>query len=239
MRVSTLTKLDMAETVASIKSARDLGYALADFVDVLDYRGRSLRRIPAADLVEVTPQPGESSPKPPAVSPTAVCVDAQDRVYIGLSGSVALVAVLDDDGRLVRRIGQRGTEPGQFTGITGLWVDKQGRMIVTDVSATPVQVFSSEGELLSWFGKHEVGWANFSLPSGAVRDGAGRIWVADPIRQVVKSFDDKGNFLAAIGGLGTGPGEMRYPVSVSGDGDRLLVVLERAGARFQVFEVTS
>ncbi len=31
--MSTLTNLDMAETVASIKSARDLGYALADFVD--------------------------------------------------------------------------------------------------------------------------------------------------------------------------------------------------------------
>jgi sugar lactone lactonase YvrE len=168
-----------------------------------------------------------------------VAVDDQDRVYIATHGGRCQILVLDENYEVVRRIGRRGRERGAFYAVTGLSVDKQGRVLVTDAQSVPVQVFSPEGELLLAFGAHEVGWGNFSLPSGIVRDGDGNLWVADPIRQVVKRFDESGRFLGFIGGLGTAPGDMYYPVALAGDGGQFIIVLEKNGARFQVFRVTS
>jgi len=203
-------------------------------LDVLDYRGRRIRRIAVAELAK---EDGEGGSGESAV-PVQVAVDEQDHVYIATSGGHCRIFVLDQAGQLIRRIGRRGRERGAFYAVTGLSVDKQGRILVTDAQSVPVQVFSPEGELLLSFGAHDIGWQNFSLPSGIARDGAGMLWVADAIRQVVKRFDESGNFLGVVGGLGSAPGDLYYPTALSGDGGRLIVVLERTGARFQIFEVT-
>jgi DNA-binding beta-propeller fold protein YncE len=207
-----------------------------DALDVLDYRGRSLQRLRAVDLLGPEEEPSAASQ--PTI-PAAVTVDADDRVYVATTGGRCQIAVLDPNGSVLRRFGRSGREKGCFSSVTGLSVDSRGRILVTDAQAVPVQVFSPEGEVLLAFGKHEVGWENFSLPSGIVRDGSGDIWVVDTIRQVVKRFDENGRFLGVIGGYGADPGDMSYPVAVSGDGNRLLFVLEKGGARFQVFEVAS
>lgn len=209
---------------------------LDDAVDVLDYRGRSLRRLRAADLVDTG---DETLTARDTVTPAAVAVDEEDRVYIATTGARCQIVVLTADGKVLRRLGHRGRERGGFQAITGLTVDRQGRLLVTDAQALPVQVLSPEGEPVLAFGEHAVGPQNFSLPSGAVRDRAGGIWVADAIRQVVTHFDARGKYLGLIGGLGTGPGDMYAPVALAGDGDRLLIVLEKNGARFQVFRVAS
>lgn len=209
--------------------------ALASYLDVLDYRGRSLTKLEAAELVKSE----EETTAPGPVTPTEVTLDAADRVYVGLGGSHNQIVVLDQDLKVVRRIGRRGREKGAFFSITGLATTGDGRMIVTDSASTPVQVFSAAGELLLHFGSHDVGWQNFSLPSGAVCDGAGSIWVADAVRQVVKKFDAQGSYVTALGGFGVRPGEMRYPVALAGDGGKLLFVLEKVGGRYQVFEVNS
>jgi tripartite motif-containing protein 71 len=138
---------------------------------------------------------------------------------------------------VLRRIGTKGRDPGQFSAITGLSVDAQGQLLVTDAQAVPVQMFSSEGTLLLSFGAHDVGWHNFSLPYGVVSDGAGSIWVVDAVRQVVTRFDGRGRYTGVIGGLGVNVGDMYYPVAIAGDGARRLFVLEKNGARFQVFDV--
>lgn len=204
-------------------------------VDVLDYRGRSMQRIPVGGPT-TDGKEGKSSDQP---VPVEVAVDEQDHVYVATSGGHCQIIVLDENYQVIRRIGRRGRERGAFYAVTGLSVDKQGRVLVTDAQSVPVQVFSPEGELLLAFGAHEVGWENFSLPSGVVRDGDGDLWVVDSIRQVVKRFDESGHFLGVIGGLGSAPGDMYYPTALAGDGGRMIVVLERNGARFQVFQVTS
>lgn len=208
--------------------------AIDDALEVLDYRGRSLRRLHATDLLG--PEEATSSPSQPTL-PIAVAVDSEDRIYVATTGGRCQVAVLDPDGNVLRRFGRLGREKGCFSAVTGLSVDKQGRILVTDAQSVPVQVFSPEGELLAAFGKHEIGWENFSLPSGIVRGSGDDLWVVDTIRQVVKRFDQNGRFLGVIGGYGKGPGDTTYPVAIAGDGNGLLFVLEKGGARFQVFEV--
>jgi DNA-binding beta-propeller fold protein YncE len=209
---------------------------LDDAVDVVDYRGHSFRRLRAADLVDRDEAPAQPAQ---ATTPTAVAVDDADRVYIATTGGRCEIVVLDPDGQVLRRFGRRGKERGELAAVTGLFVDKRGRVLVTDAQGIPVQGFSPDGEVQVAFGEHGLGPQNFSLPNGAVYDANGDIWVADAIRQVVRRFDAKGQLRDTIGGLGTGPGEMYYPVALAGDGDRLVIVLEKNGARFQVFQVTS
>jgi DNA-binding beta-propeller fold protein YncE len=209
---------------------------LDDAVDVLDYRGRSVGRITAADLLDPEEPPLKTSEQ---VRPSAVAVDQEDRVYVATTGSRCQIVVLDAEGRVLRRFGRRGTEPGTFISINALSVDAQGRILVTDAQGVPVQCLSPEGEVLVSFGAHGPGPENFSLPNGVVRDGNGDIWVADALRQVVKRFDANGKVRDLVGGLGRGPGQMFSPVALAGDGARFLVVLEKDGARFQTFGITS
>ncbi len=203
----------------------------ADYLDILDYRGRSIAKLRAEDLLEAEDRGRFKGP----LLPVEVAVDAQDQIYVALSGRNQVV-VLGADRKPIRRIGRSGKEKGGFTSITGVAVDKEGRVFVTDASATPVQVFSPQGELLLSFGAHETGWQNFSLPVAAIPDGEGNIWVADAVRQVVSKFDAKGDFVSAIGGFGIRPGELRYPSALAGDGDKYLFVLEKVGGRYQVLE---
>ncbi len=204
---------------------------LDDAVEVLDYRGRRLRRLRAADLVE------PPAAVPETFAPAAVAVDAADRVYLAITGSRCQIVVLDAAGTVLRRLGRRGQGRGEFAAVTGLSVDAAGRLLVTDAQGVPVQCFSPEGEVLAAFGQHAMGPADFSLPNGAVRDGDGAIWVADAIRQVVRRYDATGQLRDTLGGMGRAPGQLLYPVAVAGDGKRLLVVLEKNGARVQVFAV--
>ena len=118
-------------------------------------------------------------------------------------------------------------------------MDAQGRVLTTDAQGVPVQCFSPEGEVLVSFGLHAMGPENFSLPNGVTRDANDDIWVADAIRQVVRRYDAKGQLRDTVGGLGKGPGQMFSPIALAGDGARLLVVLEKDGARFQTFKVIS
>lgn len=210
-----------------------------DALEVLDYRGRHLARWSAADLLGPEKASSPSGSSDTLTTPAGVAVDDQDRVYVATTGDRCEIVVLDPAGQVLRRFGHRGRERGAFLAITGISVDKQGRILVTDAQGVPVQCFSPEGELLVAFGKHAMGAENFSLPAGAIRDGEGDIWALDTIRQVLRRYDPKGKLLSTIGGRGTAPGQMYYPVAVAGDGDRLIVVVEKNGARFQVFQVVS
>jgi len=209
---------------------------LDDAVDVLDYRGRSTGRLRGADLLD--PNEAPLSPSE-SVRPAAVAVDKADRVYVATTGSRCEIVVLDANGQVLRRFGRRGQDPGAFVAANSVCVDAQGRILVTDAQGVPVQCFSPEGEVLLSFGLHAMGPENFSLPNSALRDGNGDIWVADAIRQVVRRFDAKGQLRDTIGGRGSAPGQMFYPSAIAGDGERLLIVLEKDGARFQIFKVVA
>ena len=57
--------------------------------------------------------------------------------------------------------GEPGTEPGQFRLPHGIWIDRQGRVLVCDRENDRVQVFSQEGEFLSLWPTRLIGPAFF------------------------------------------------------------------------------
>ncbi len=200
---------------------------LAGFVDILDQRGNSVDRLVLQDIPEF---------ENVKIRPEYMAVDDQDNLYIATSGEEARILIFDKDLRLTNHFGADIEDEGELKTVTGLWVDDERRIYVTDADAHfCVQVFSSEGELLLGFGGHDINREDFSLPTGVATTADGKIFVVDELRQVVKAFDGEGKFLFWFGGFGVGGGAMRYPRFITGDGGQELFVVERVGKRYQKF----
>jgi hypothetical protein len=82
-----------------------------------------------------------------------------------------------------------------------------------------------------------MGPGTVSLPSGITTTSDGRIWMTDELRHHVQVFDSSGALVSTFGGLGTGPGDFQYPSALASDGGSRLVVVERGGGRFQLFQI--
>ena len=202
---------------------------LADFIDILDQRGNSVDKLVLQEIPEF---------EDVKISPQFLAIDDEDNLYVATSGEKPLILLFDKDLNLVSYFGKKGENEGEFKTITGLWVDDQGKIYVTDKDALfCVQVFSSQGEFFLGFGGHDINREDFSLPSGVTTTGDGTIWVVDELRQVVKAFDGNGNFLFWFGGFGIANGAMRYPRYIGGNGEDELYVIERVGERYQKFVV--
>ncbi len=200
---------------------------LASTIDILDYRGRNLFDI---DPVQFLPDDQEYRLAP------ALALGPQGNVHTLIkSHDDHYLLSFDPEGAFLSRT--RLGRSGQLQMVTGLDVGPD-RLVVTDMDAEfSVQIFDRQGKRLKAFGKHDAGWGNFSFPSSVTVTPDGHIWVSDMIRQIVNCFDEDGLFVDFIGGRGQGPGSMAYPCSVTHDADGMLVVLEKVGRRYQVFEV--
>lgn len=197
----------------------------APYVDVLDYRGRSLRRL-------VLPAPDDTAGA--ARGPGALTVAPDGRILVASRGE-GRVHVFSRDLEHLVTWGVTGRGEGQLAAITALAVDSAGRIFVACASSElAVQVFDAQGRFAFGFGRHELGPGNFSLPSGIAFGADGRVFVSDGIRQVVQAFDSGGRYVGAVGGAGFGPGEFHEPSALAGDGRGLLALAEKSGGRFQV-----
>jgi DNA-binding beta-propeller fold protein YncE len=200
---------------------------LVGFVDILDQRGNSVDKLILQEIPEF---------EDIMIRPEFLAIDNKDNLYVATSGEKVKILVFGENLKLIRNFGVKGQNKGELKTITGLWVDEDGKIYVTDADAAfCVQIFSPEGDFLLGFGGHDIKKEDFSLPTGVVTGADGNIFVADELRQVVKAFDSEGNFLFWFGGFGVSSGAVRYPRYIAGDGEDQVFVLERVGERYQKF----
>lgn len=202
---------------------------MATYVDVLDFRGRSLGRLefPAPDNApDLRNAPG------------SVAVMADGTIFVGTRGKEGRIYRFGSDYRRLGVWGRAGSGSGQLSGITSMVSSIDGNLVVAcQQTELAIQVFDPAGRFLFGFGRHEIGPGNFSFPSGVVVTPDGRIWVTDELRQVVQVFDPQGGFLGAVGSGGPEPGQFLYPSALANGGDTLLAVAERIGNRLQLLSV--
>ena len=182
---------------------------------------------------------------PPEIAATArpqhVAVGASGRIYVLYGGQAPGLAILDPAGKPVGSLGFAASESGGFKGPVSVAVnaDETEICIVDPIADQAVQIYGSDGTRLAAFGGHGEGDGTFSLAMHAAWGPDNTLWVTDTVRHTISIFDSRGKFLNRIGGFGGGPGEFDYPVACAFLAQDRLVVLERAGARCQVFAVVA
>lgn len=117
---------------------------------------------------------------------------------------------------------------------SGVAVDRDGRILVTDIEDQRVKVFNKSGVLVQSFGGQGFAPGSFSFPSDVAADTQGRIFVADSENRRVQVFDSGGRFLRAFRDTDT-PDGLVLPRSLAVDRYGLVHVADTFGERVSAF----
>jgi streptogramin lyase len=145
------------------------------------------------------------------------------------------ISILNEQGRMIRRFGQRGTGPGEFNFPTSIWIDGSGTAYVVDAMNFRVQIFSKEGVFTGMFGQIGDATGYFARPKGIATDSKGNIYIADALFNTVQIFDQSGRFLYNFGEQGQGEGQFWMPAGIFIDRHDNIYVADTYNSRVQVF----
>ena len=170
---------------------------------------------------------------------TWVTVDDEGDVWTpgAFSGPGIHEYSFDDDTETateLRSVGTKGSDPGELNRLTGIEVDADGNIYVSDPGNGNVHVFGPDG---AW--RFDVGSKALfpgDLRGVVVNDAVDRLYVANSQQGRVEIFDLDGAHLGGFGGIGSGDGRFL-------DGARQLAVTpddhvwaaDYASARVQEF----
>lgn len=170
-------------------------------------------------------------------SPSGLAIDrAADRVYVADAGKHQVLAYSSRDGALVRTLGKRGGEPGEFNYPTNLSVDGEGHPYVADTLNFRIQVFDRDGQVLRVFGELGDSPGRLNRPKGVAVDSEGHIYVADSSFNNFQIFDQQGQLLLFVGQGGSEAGEFSLPAGLYIDDQDRIYVADQGNSRIQVFQ---
>jgi len=129
-------------------------------------------------------EPGEGSFN----SPTHIAIDRRNGNVLVADTNNFRVQVFDKDGAYLRKFGQLGDKPGDFSRPKGIAVDSEGHVYVADAAFNNFQIFDDMGQLLLTIGSLGQGSGQFQLPGGMYIDDRDRIYVADTINRRIEVF---------------------------------------------------
>lgn len=143
---------------------------------------------------------------------------------------------ISKEGRIVKKMGNTGNEPGEFYEPQDLFIDGKGNLYVADTGNDRIQVFNEKGSFLYQFGDKGDKNGEFKSPTGIYVSEKGQIYVADSGNNRIQVFSKKGVFISKFGTEGSKAGEFDKPVSVAVDEDGKAYVTDRGNSRIQVFD---
>jgi len=178
--------------------------------------------------------------------PGGLAIDSENRQLYVSDAEQDLVLVYDADPphKLLRKIGKPGTkhtstEPGEFAKPTGVALDQEGNLYVSDTWNDRIEVFDPDGNFIRAFGKAGDGPGYFARPKGIAIDGDGHVWVADAMQNRVQVFTPEGQLLIWMGGFGTLPGQFQSLVNLTIDKKNRVYTTEQLAGRMQIFQYTN
>ncbi len=145
------------------------------------------------------------------------------------------ISIFDSDsGDFVKAWGTHGREPGEFDGPSGIAVDAEDNLYITDQNNHRVQKLTPDGRhILSW-GSEGSGDGEFNMPWGICVGRDGSVYVADWRNDRVQKFSAGGNFIAVFGEPGGADGQFSRPAGVGIDADGNIYVTDWGNERVQI-----
>jgi DNA-binding beta-propeller fold protein YncE len=166
--------------------------------------------------------------------PTGVARDAaRGRIYVADTAAHD-IAVFDDAGRLLQRLGRRGVAAGEYNAPTFL-AFAGGRLVVSDTANARVQLVDDTGAASPvLIGRRGLYVGNLTRPKGVARDVDGNVYVVESFYDHLLVFDAEGHFLLPIGGGDAGLGPFYLPAGVWTDGARRVFLADMFNGRVVV-----
>lgn len=165
--------------------------------------------------------------------PRAAAIDAQDRIYI--VDFTARIQVFDRDGNF---LGRSWTTPDYRNGRpSGLSIDREGNLLVSDSHYHCLRVYSPEGvELKKIGGEAGQGPGQLGYVSDALQDADGFYYVAEfGENSRISKLDPDGKFVKCWSSPGDKPGELSRARALALGHDGYLYVADACNHRIQVF----
>jgi len=175
--------------------------------------------------------------------PTGVAVSNDGkRLYVIDTGGVDTAAhhmfIFDtDSGAMLKRVGRRGKNEGEFNLPLQAAVGADGTVYVVDGGNFRVEAFSADGEFLRSFGAIGVRSGQFSRPKGIAVGPKGYIYVVDTGFANFQVFTPDGKLLTFVGNKGnTGvPGQFLLPAGIAVDEDGRVYVADQFFRKVEVY----
>lgn len=146
------------------------------------------------------------------------------------------IKVFDRDGRLLRTMGRRGEQAGEFNYPTFIALAK-GRLYVTDTVNTRVQVLDADtGKPQLIIGEQGLKVGNMVRPKGVAVDGEGNVYVVESYYDHLLVYNSRGEFLMGIGGTGQDIGKFFLPSGVWVDAHERVYVSDMFNSRVMMFQ---
>lgn len=159
-------------------------------------------------------------------------------VYVACRGGLALYAritKLTVDHEFIREIGSQGQADGQFVWPTGVAVDSDENVYLTDDFLHRISVFNKDGGFLRNFSSPGSGDGELKAPAGIKVDKDDNLLVVDGQNHRVQKFDRQGKFLSKWGEQGSAEGQLNMPWGLCFDNDGNVLVADWGNRRVQKF----
>jgi sugar lactone lactonase YvrE len=167
--------------------------------------------------------------------PAALSYNHEARELHVVDVSAHNIKVLGLDGDIIRVIGNRGNDDGEFNFPCDIIDD--GRMLwIADAGNHRVQGLTRAGKPAVSFGRAGDAPGDLALPKGIAVDSEGHVYVIDARFENIQIFGRTGQLLLAFGSEGTGPGEFWLPSGICIGTDDRIWVCDSYNGRVQVFE---
>jgi DNA-binding beta-propeller fold protein YncE len=169
------------------------------------------------------------------IRPTGLARDTK-RGYVYVADTYAHdIKVFQDDGKLVKKIGQRGEADGEFNFPTHITFAND-QLYVTDTLNSRIQVFDAEGKLVKKFGQRGLYVGNLVRPKGVAVDNFSNIYVIESLYDQLLVFNPQGETLLALGGNGKEIGQFYLPAGVWVDQQNQVYIADMFNGRITVLQ---
>ncbi|MFW6108193.1 MAG: hypothetical protein ACOC8D_00115 [bacterium] len=128
------------------------------------------------------------------------------------------VLVLDrSTGKVLRTLGKKGAEAGQFSRPTAIAADGEGALYLTDLMNFRFQKVNRAGKSLMAAGRAGDAYGAFARPRGIAVGPDGIIYVVESVYEVVQMFNQEGQVLMGFGHSPAAPAFLELPAGIAID----------------------
>jgi DNA-binding beta-propeller fold protein YncE len=137
--------------------------------------------------------------------------------------------------KFIGEFGHYGEDDGQFVWPTGIALDSQGQVYITDEWLNRISMFTKDGTYMHKWGKPGSGDGELHGPAGLTISKDGTMFVVDSRNHRVQKFTLDGRYLGQFGSFGNGPGQLNIPWGIALDQDGQVYVADWRNDHIQKF----